>query len=110
MAKDDYFKILFIVLNDLYGHLKDGTRVQLDDISPETLKIPDSYWLSIVKNACEKGLITGPKFRNTKSGLAVVSLDGMEITMDGVDFLQNNSQMKKVYDILKEMRDWIPVV
>lgn len=109
MANDDYFKILFLILNELYGCLKEGKRVNLNDISPSVMKIPDAYWLSIVKNACDKGYINGPIFRKTKAGLIAGGLEEMEITMDGVEYLQENAQMKKVYSALKELRDWIPV-
>lgn len=109
MANDDYFRILFIILNDLYGCLKEGKKVNPNDFSPSVLKITDSYWLSIVKNACDKGYICGPVFRQTKAGLIAGKLEDMEITMDGVEFLNENAQMKKVYEALKEVRDWIPV-
>lgn len=28
--------------------------------------------------------------------------------MQGIEYLQNNSKMRKVYDALKEVRDWFP--
>lgn len=109
MANDDYFKILFIILNELYGCLKEGKKVNLNDIAPSVLKIPDPYWLNIVKTACERGYISGPIFRKTKAGLIAGGLEDMEITMEGIEYLKENAQMKKVYAVLKEVKDWIPV-
>lgn len=109
MPKDDYHKILFMILYGLYCDLKNGKQVQLDDISPTTFGINESYWLSVVEDAVNDGLIKGPTIRKTKFGRVVGNLEEMTITREGVEFLTENSQMKKVYEALKEMRDWIPV-
>lgn len=109
MPQDDYGKVLFMILYGLYDDLKNGKPANLDDISPATLGVNESYWLSIVEEALEDGFVKGPTIRQTKFGRIVGGLEGMTITRKGVDFLKENSQMKKVYEMLKEARDWIPV-
>lgn len=109
MPKDDYNKILFMILYGLYCDLKNGKRVQLDDISPTTFGIHESYWLSVVEDAVNDSFIKGPIIRKTKFGRVVSNLEEMTITRQGVDFLTENSQMKKVYEVLKETRDWLPI-
>lgn len=109
MAKDDIFKISFLILNSLYGHMKEGTKVVLTDISPAQLGINDSYWLDIVSELMRKGYIRGPLIRETKNGRIVSRLEDMQITFEGVEYLQENGQMKKVYEALKELRDWVPI-
>ena len=44
---------------------------------------------------------------NTKSG-RILNIDDMYITMKGIEYLQDNSKMKQVYSVLKEVKDWIP--
>ena len=39
MANDDYFKILYIILTELYEAKKQGKKINLDDISPQRFKI-----------------------------------------------------------------------
>ena len=34
MANDDYFRILYVILTELYEAKKQGEKVNLDDISP----------------------------------------------------------------------------
>ena len=40
MAKDDYFKIVYAILVELYDAKKSGTKVALDAIHPERFGIP----------------------------------------------------------------------
>ena len=37
MAKDDYFKIIYIILFELYESLKQGEKADIQAISPERL-------------------------------------------------------------------------
>ena len=41
MANDDYFKILYIILTELYEAKKQGKKINLDDISPQRFKITE---------------------------------------------------------------------
>lgn len=108
MAKDDYFKIIYVILKELYEHLKDGTVCPVEDIAPLRFQVPDSYWLSIISDLVDRGYIKGPVIRKTKTGRAVANLDEMEITYEGIEYLEDNSTMKKVYAALKDVRDWVP--
>ena len=105
MAKDDIFRIIYIILKELYEHKKDGTRTPIEDIGPTRLQITDGYWLSIIVELCDNGYITGVKIRETKTGKAISGLDGIDITLKGIEYLQENSMMQKVYIALKEIKD-----
>lgn len=109
MPRDDYNRILFLILYGLYDDLKKGKRAQLDEISPAVLGINESYWLSVVEDAINDGFIKGPIIRKTKFGRLACNLEEMTITREGVEFLTENSKMKKVYEVLKETSDWIPI-
>lgn len=81
MPQDDYGKVLFMILYGLYDDLKNGKPANLDDISPATLGVNESYWLSIVEEALEDGFVKGPTIRQTKFGRIVGGLEGMTITV-----------------------------
>lgn len=49
MAKDDYFKLVYAILTELYESKKSGTKVPPDAIHPERFGIPVSYWLDIME-------------------------------------------------------------
>ena len=110
MAKDDYFKIVYVILTELYGCRKAGERVHLDDIGAERLQVNEGYLLSIFSELLENGYIKGPVIRKTKTGMAVSDMEDIDITMKGIEYLQENSMMKKVMEALKDVKDIIPGV
>lgn len=105
MARDDIFRVIYIILKELYEHKKDGTRTPKEDISAERLQINEAYWLSIIAELLENGYITGVKIRETKTGRAISGLDEIDVTLKGIEYLQENSMMKKVFNALKDIKD-----
>ena len=110
MAKDDYFKLVYAILTELYECKKSGTKVPLDAIHPERFGIPVSNWLDIMEELLDAGYISGFAVHTTKTGRYLSSdwLDSVKITMSGIAYLQDNSKMKQMYELAKEVRDWIP--
>ena len=110
MAKDDYFKLVYAILTELYESKKSGTKVPPDAIHPERFGIPVSYWLDIMEELLDAGYIGGSTVHATKTGRYLSSdwLDSVKITMSGIAYLQDNSKMKQMYELAKEVRDWIP--
>lgn len=108
MTKDDMFKIIYCILKELYECMKQGVKVNIEDIGYERFDIPYSYWLDIVIQMREKGLINGVKCRMTKGTGRIVNYDNISITFDGVEYLEENVMMKKVKETLKEIKDIIP--
>ena len=110
MAKDDYFKLVYAILTELYECKKSGTKVPPDAIHPERFGIPVSYWLDLMEELLDAGYIGGFTVHTTKTGRYLSSdwLDSVKITMPGIAYLQDNSKMKQMYELAKEVRDWIP--
>lgn len=108
MAKDDIFRIIYIILKELYEHKKEGTITPREDIGPERFQIPASYWVSIISELYHNGYINGLKIRETKTGLFLGELDEIDITFKGIEYLQENSMMKKVYNALKDIKNIAP--
>lgn len=108
MDKDDIFRIIYIILKELYENKKAGTRTPLEDIGPSRFQITDGYWISIISELSTNCYITGVKFRETKTGKVVNGLEDIDITLKGIEYLQENSMMRKVYDALKGIKDIAP--
>lgn len=108
MAKDDMFKIIYCILKELYACKKQGVRVNKEDIGWERFGIPYSYWLDILMEMKKKGYVDGVLCRMTKGTGRVVDYSDIGITFDGVEYLEENSKMKKVKESLKDMKDIIP--
>ena len=105
MPKDDIFRLIYTILKELYEHKKEGTQTPLEDIGPERLCIPVQYWVSIICDLIDEAYISGAKYRKTKTGKVMTGVDDIEITLKGVEYLHENSMMKKVYSALKEIKD-----
>lgn len=57
----------------------------------------------------DKNLIKGVSFsRGGKKGILIAFLDDAKITIDGMEYLHNNSTLVKTYKGLKEVREWLP--
>lgn len=108
MAKDDYFKIVYVILKELYGCRKANQPVDLEAISPKRFGVEAGYLLSILEELLENGYIKGFIVKHSKTGKYVMNLEEMEITMNGIEYLQENSKMKQIYKMAKEIKDFIP--
>lgn len=110
MAKDDFFRLVFIILTELYEAKKQGSRINVEAISSKRFHISDSYWLDILSELQSEGYVRGLLIGKTKTGRIVSGLEDIDITMKGIEYLQENSKMKKVYEALKEAKDWVPFI
>lgn len=106
---DDYSKIEYAILKELYECKKENLRVDLSAISPERFHITDGYLLDIIEALLEEGYIKGPLITMSKTGRAVSRMYDIDITREGIRYLNENATMKKVYEAMKEVRDWFPI-
>ena len=108
MANDDYFKIIYVILTELYECKKQNYKVDPEAISPERFKVPGGYLLDILLDLKDEGYIKGVRFIETKTGRCVTGMENLSVTMRGIEYLQDNSKMKQVYNVLKEIKDLVP--
>lgn len=107
MAKDDYHVIIYGILTYLYQSLKEGKSIDKDKLSYEYLNINKKYWIFILENLKDDGLVKGYKLVNTKDGLLFLGLEKTVITPKGIDFLFENSTLQKVKNTFKDLKDII---
>lgn len=109
MAKDDYFVVVFKLLNYFYQKMKAGESINQNDLTPAKLGINLPYLMDIYRNLFEDGYLTGSYVESDYDGLEEIhDLSVVRITTKGVEYLQDNSKMKQVYKTLKELKEWIP--
>lgn len=57
----------------------------------------------------DKNLIKGVAFsKGGNKGILIAFLENAKITIDGMEYLHNNSTLVKTYKGLKEVREWLP--
>ncbi|MBS4750978.1 hypothetical protein GMA11_05100 [Granulicatella sp. zg-ZJ] len=106
MAKDDYDVIVFKILTYLYRKLKN--RYEDDTyLYPLTNDFPinEDYFISILEDLEEKKFIKNLKIIKSWGGDVVgYDLSQVKITGDGIEYLRDNSRMKKLINLVKEAR------
>lgn len=108
MAKDDFFVIVYQVLKYLYERLKNGERPETGYLRSSMYSIPESYWQYIFSCLINEEYIAGVTATPVKGGIAFGDLQDAIITLKGVEYLQENSMMKKVCAALKGIKDIAP--
>ena len=113
MAKDDYHVIVYQILAYLYTKLKAGEPVDGNMINHDSqyLGINRQYWLYIIDNMLEQGLITGPVITNPWGKETIVSgLEDTQITPHGIEYLCDNAFLEKAKQFLKDIKAIVPFV
>ena len=114
MAKDDYLSIVYKLLQILYEDLKAGEKTCLKDImnDSDTFPVGHDYWIAIFEDLLDKGYIKNVEIMGiANSGKKKIAENraGIRITMDGVEYLENNGSMKKMRDVWGVVKDFLPL-
>lgn len=101
MAKDDMMLIVYKVLRYLYGCNKEGKITTFEDMfnASSLSGMPQSYVAQILKEMVDNGFISGCNFTETKSGTVIMLSDNATVTMRGVEYLDDNSKMRKAAEV-----------
>lgn len=113
MVKDDYHVIVYQILAYLYTKLKEGEPIDPDMIRHDSdyLKINEKYWIYIIVNMINQGLITGPVISRTwGSEIMISALERTQITPAGIEYLCDNSFLEKARRFLKDVKAIVPFV
>lgn len=111
MAKDDYDVIVYRVLTYQYACLK--RKIVFDDVTFQAMVRKgvesDEYFTAVLKMMQDEGLITGAAIVRAWGNEYILASDlrDLEITADGIHYLQENSTMHKVGAFLRDAADGI---
>lgn len=107
MAKDDYHVIVAKILIFLYKRLKKkDTRTVEEYISPMTDDFPidEEYMQYVIEKLSERGYVERVHITRAMGGVIVrMDCSSMRITPEGIDYLRENSTIRKVALALKEV-------
>lgn len=106
MQKDDYFVIVYQVLNYLYKQLKNGKPIVdshsvVKAINPH---IKADYWLYIIRSLFDGQYISGKEVEHRYISADPVIDDCevtvLKITSKGIEYLQSNAMIEKAKEYL----------
>ena len=102
MVKDDFHVIAYKILRYLYVQIKNGKAVEVDRIMPENSEfvINEFYWEFILTELAGAGYIAGISIKQTDGNNRkwIDNMDGIRITMKGIEYLCSDEFMKKVME------------
>ena len=98
----DNFKTIYLILKVLEAALDTG--LDEDEISAERLGISERRRLSLLGMLQDSGYIKGFAYQDGPMGTKFINLDRLEITLKGLEYLEENTTMKKVCRFMKELK------
>lgn len=96
----DNFSVIYKILKKLEKAM-DLDEFSIDDVSAEVLKISESRWAAIIEMLCENGYIAGVTVQRSADGEFQISESSLRITLKGLEYLSDNSFMKKAANVAK---------
>lgn len=103
----DNFNIIYKILKALEKAM-DYDEFDMDFISAEQLKISENRLIKIWEMLCKAGYVDGVSVKYGAQGDVIVSVSNPRITLKGIEYLHDNSFMKKAANIAKGIVDFIP--
>lgn len=109
MAQDDMHVVMYKILSYLYKCMKDGVKPERAMYSADAMGINEAYWQCIMVELTRRKLVRGFEVIST-AGDDYVTARNPSITMEGVEFLMENSMMRKAFEFLRDTKSAIPFV
>lgn len=103
----DNFSVIYKILKILEKAM-DFEEFDFQQISAERLGISICRWAKILEMLVQEGYIQGIIVSYSLDGTPFIENRNIRITLKGLEYLSENSFMKKAANAAKEVRDWIP--
>lgn len=103
----DNFKAVYKILSQLEKDM-DNERIDINKISPEALCVSENRWLRYIEMMSDVGYIKGVKIVEDITGEKNCDARNMRITLKGLEYLQENSIMKKLYKAAAGIKEITP--
>lgn len=105
MSKDDYFVLVYRLLDYLYTCLKTGAPVDHSLLTHTAFGIPQSYLEYLFKRVYEQGFVDGVNVVNRLGSGSTLDISDIEITPKGIEYLLENNMMSKVKKTIQTLGD-----
>ena len=109
-AKDyncPYFKAVYKILSALEKAM-DYPEFDINDVGSEALGVSEERWARYIEMMVDVGYIKGVSIKRDITGATRINASDVRITLKGLEYLQENSMMKKVYNAVKGIKDITP--
>lgn len=101
----DNFKVIYKILKLLEKYM-DYEEVNTDDFIPDKFGVNENRFYSILEMLYDDGYITGLSISKSLGGTGY-DLRNIDITIKGLEYLSENTMMKKAEKLVKGISDII---
>ena len=103
----DNFKAVYKILSSLEAQM-DLEKANIELFSPEQLGVSRERWNKYIEMMADVGYIKGVRIARTVTGDSVINDDGIQITLKGLEYLQENTIMRRIYNAAKGIKEVVP--
>lgn len=103
----DNFQAVYKILSSLEAAM-DCPQFDISQISAEKLKVSEERWARYIEMMIDVGYIKGVRVYENVIGETRVEGKGIRITLKGLEYLQENSMMKRIYRTVKGVKEIVP--
>lgn len=107
LSKVDNFQIVYKILSALEKAM-DYPEFDISQIDAQTLKISQERWARYIEMLVDTGFIKGVRIFENVCGETQIQDNGIRITLKGLEYLTENSLMKRVYKAVKGIKEISP--
>lgn len=103
----DNFKAVYKILTALEKAM-DLPEFDISQVGPEALGVTQERWNRYIEMMADVGYIKGISLRKDITGGTLVEAGNARITLKGLEYLQENSIMRKLYNTARGITELIP--
>ena len=103
----DNFKAVYHILSTLEKAM-DITEFDTSQIRAEVIGVSEQRWARYIEMMADVGYIKGVSVNEGIYGDLLVNIDDIRITLKGLEYLQENGIMQKMYRAAKGIKEIIP--
>lgn len=103
----DNFKAVYHILTELEKAM-DEKHCDIRKFDHEQLGVSQERWYKYIEMMSDVGYIKGAIIKENIYGETIADCKDMQITLKGLEYLQENSIMQRIYKVAKGIKDITP--
>lgn len=103
----DNFKAVYKILSALEKAM-DCPEFDIEQVGSDALGVSRERWSRYVEMMTDVGYIKGVTITKYITGDTEIDASGVRITLKGLEYLQENSIMRKIYNAAKGLKEITP--
>lgn len=104
----DNFTAVYKILSALEKAM-DLPKFDINDIGADALGVSKERWARYMEMMADVGYIKGVTVKRNILDETVIEAKNIRITLKGLEYLQENSIMRKIYNAAKGIKEVIPL-